>query len=100
MSEKSSESPEITIARLEARVARLEELLSERSRMVRALARGACDIDFEAISRLASGRPLLMRTGSGLHDEREERQMTSADVERTMTTLWRKVAPFQIDEGE
>jgi hypothetical protein len=87
-----------TIARLEARVARLEELLHERSRMLRLLARGACEEDLEAISRMAAGLPLLMRSGVGLLRWRETTDLRSDDVERTMKTLWRSVAPFHGEE--
>lgn len=89
-----SEDLAVTIARLEARVARLEKLLAERSRLLRSLARGLCEEDLMALSRAASGLPPLLRSDVGSLAWRETTRLTAADVERTMTALWRVAAPF------
>lgn len=95
----SGEDPRLAIARLEARVARLEKALKERSRVLRSLGRGACDEDVEALSRLASGRPLLLRTNVGAAGWRETR-LVAAEVEQTMKALWRSIAPYDVPAEE
>jgi hypothetical protein len=82
------------LARLEARVAHLEKLLANRSRVLRSLARGLCEDDLVTLSRLESGLPPLLRSDAGSLVWRDTTRLTSADVERTMTALWRAVAPF------
>jgi len=61
----NEEDPTLTIARLAARVARLEELLAERSRAFRVLAETACDEDLEALLLIAAGLLLPSRSGVG-----------------------------------
>ncbi|HKD10641.1 MAG TPA: hypothetical protein VKE50_01135 [Thermoanaerobaculia bacterium] len=90
-----SDSPSAgEVARLEARVARLEKLLADRSRVLRSLARGLCEEDLVTLSRLESGLPPLLRSDAGSLVWRDTTRLTTADVERTMTALWRAVAPF------
>lgn len=93
MSETAAE-----IARLEARVSTLETALGKRSRLLRALTRELCDDDLASFSRLASGLPSLARAGIGLVGWRETTALTSGDVERTMSDLWRSLAAFLPEE--
>jgi len=50
------------IARLEARVRRLEELLARRSQDFHLLAQAACNQDLEVLSRIGAGRPTPARS--------------------------------------
>lgn len=86
--------PAAELARLRARIAQLEKALADRSRVLRSLARGLCEEDLVTLSRLASGLPPLLRSDAGSLVWRDTTRLTSADVERTMTALWRAVAPF------
>ena len=90
----------VAIARLQARVARLEELLTERSRLLRSLARGLCEEDLVALSRAASGLPPLLRSDVGSLRWKESTRLTAADVESTMGALWRVAAPFHVADEE
>ncbi len=90
----SSEDLRLVIERLQAQVARLEEALKARSRALRSLARGACDEDLEALSQLASGKPLLLRTHVGALARRQTTRLVEAEVERAMKALWRSAAPY------
>jgi hypothetical protein len=87
-----------TILRLEARVARLEELLAERSRFLRYLSREMCEEDLTMVSCASCGLPPLPRAGFGLRGWRETTALSSGDVEETMAELWRSVTP-QADYG-
>jgi len=88
-----SDSRSVTTARLEARVARLERLLEEKSRTLRYLARELCDEDLVTFSRAACGLPPLPRAGFGLRGWHETTLLSSGDVEKTMSALWRSVTP-------
>ena len=90
----------VAIARLQARVERLEELLAERSRLLRSLARGLCEEDLVALSRAASGLPPVLRSDVGSLSWQDTTRLTSADVEKTMTALWRAAAPFHVADEE
>lgn len=91
------DSPSVTIARLEARVARLERLLEEKSRTLRYLARELCDEDLATLSRASCGLPPLPRAGFGLRGWHETTLLSSGDVEKTMAELWRSVTPPEED---
>jgi hypothetical protein len=86
------------IARLEARVSALETALGKRSRLLRALTRELCDDDLASFSRLAAGLPPLPRAGIGIVGWRETTALTSGDVERTMSDLWRSLAAVLPEE--
>jgi hypothetical protein len=79
------------IAELEAQVERLERSLAERSALIRALSPELCDKDLVTLSRLSSGLPPLPRSGIGLAGWRESAELFPADVEETMTELWRSL---------
>lgn len=96
----TGEDPARTIARLRARVARLEQILAERSRQVRTLARGACAEDLEALSRAAAGLPPLVRSDVGSLAWKETTRLRPADVEVTMGAIWRAAAPFHGADDE
>ncbi|HTO87878.1 MAG TPA: hypothetical protein VMR54_10170 [Thermoanaerobaculia bacterium] len=80
------------IARLEARVERLEKLLAARSRLLRELTDELCPEDLVNLSRLASGLPALLKSAFGIADWRETTALTGGDVEKTMKQLWRSTA--------
>ena len=86
-----------TIARLESRVATLEHLLAQRSRLLLQTARAICDRDLMDLSRLAAGRPPSPRAGRDLRSWHETISLSASDVERTMLELWRSAAPRHHD---
>ena len=88
----------LEIARLTARVERLERLLAARSRLLRDLAPELCMDDLVNLSRLSSGRPPLARAAFGLSDWRETTALTAGDVEATMEQLWRSLRPRDREE--
>ncbi len=85
----------LRIAELEAQVERLEKSLAERSALIRALSPELCDKDLVTLSRLSSGLPPLPRSGIGLMGWRESTDLSAADVEETMTELWRSLVVAQ-----
>jgi hypothetical protein len=88
------------IARLAARVAELERLLSERSREARALAREVCDEDLVVLSRIAAGHKPLASPRRSAGRWVETTVLTTADVETTMKELWRSTVERGEDPGE
>ena len=88
-------SSRLRIAELEAQVERLEKSLAERSALIRALSPALCDKDLVTLSRLSSGLPPLPRSGIGLAGWRESTELSPADVEETMTELWRSLVVAQ-----
>ncbi len=84
-----------TIAFLEARVASLEEALERRSRIHHMIQREVCSDDLLVISRIESGLPPLPDQAYDVELWPETTELTSADVEQTMTDLWRSLQPFQ-----
>jgi hypothetical protein len=83
---------ELEISRLRARVARLEQLLATRSRLLQDLTPELCAEDLVSYSRLASGLSPIARSAFGLGDWRETTALTVGEVERTMEQLWRSLA--------
>jgi hypothetical protein len=88
----------LEIARLAARVERLERLLSERSRLLRDLTPELCPDDLANLSRLAAGLPPLARAAFGLSDWRETTALSAGDVDKTMEQLWRSLGARPRDE--
>jgi hypothetical protein len=91
---------EATIARLESRVAALEKRLAERSALLRAVARDACDEDLINLSRAAMGLPPIPRAGFGLRGWKETTTLAASEVEATMRELWRSIIPPNFADGE
>jgi len=89
--------PAATIARLEERVATLERVVADRSRLLRQVTRVVCDEDVMNISRLAAGQPPIPRAGFGLRGWRETTSTTMGDVDKTMAELWRAAALPALD---
>jgi hypothetical protein len=81
------------IERLQARVERLEALLSKRSEMMRQLIAELCADDLVNASRLAGGLPPLGRAAFGLGQWRETTALTTSDVDKTFQQLWRSLSP-------
>jgi hypothetical protein len=93
----SKEQPAETVSRLEARVANLERLLADRSRLLRQLTRVVCEDDLMSFSRLSVGQPPIPRAGFGLRGWRETTSMSEGDVDQTLVELWRSLAPPRLD---
>ncbi len=83
------------IAFLEARVESLEQALERRSRIHRMIQRQVCSDDLLVISRIESGLPPLPDQAYDIDLWPETTDLTSADVEQTMTDLWRSLQPFE-----
>jgi hypothetical protein len=90
-------NPAAIVEQLEARVAALEQVLADRSRLLRQLARVICEDDLMSLSRLTVGQPPLPRAGFGLRGWRETTSVSSGDVDKTMAELWRTAAPPALD---
>ena len=90
-------NPAEMVEQLEARVAALEQLLADRSRLLRQLARVICEDDLMSLSRLTVGQPPIPRAGFGLRGWRETTSVSSGDVDKTMAELWRTAAPPALD---
>jgi len=88
---EEAEDAAATIARLEARVAALEEKLDARSRTLRALSQELCEEDLIRLSRLASGRAPHPGSDSSLLGFREGTELVPAEVESTLEDLWRSL---------
>ena len=88
----------LEIARLTARVEKLERLLGDRSRVLRDLTPELCMDDLVNLSRLSAGLPPLARAAFGLADWRETTALTAGDVEVTMEQLWRSLRPPDREE--
>jgi hypothetical protein len=89
-----------TIARLEARVEALEAALERRSRELRLIQRHVCKRDLIQISRLLAGLPPLPFGAYEPEFWHETTALTAAEVEETLTDLWRSLAPLsqELDE--
>jgi hypothetical protein len=84
---------ELRIARLEARVAALEEALVRRSRELLELQGHLCGRDVALLARVEAGLPLLPAGPLDPELWRETTQLTAADVEETLRGLWSSLAP-------
>lgn len=89
----------LTIARLEARIATLERKLAERSAWIRAFARDSRDEELIRLERAVLGLPPLPRPGFGLRGWSETTTLSQGDVETTMRELWRSLTPFELNES-
>jgi hypothetical protein len=83
------------IARLEARVAALEEALIRRSRELRELQRHLCPGDLARLVRIVHGLPASAATVFDVELWDETTDLTSAEVEDTLRDLWASLAPEQ-----
>ncbi|MEM7586147.1 MAG: hypothetical protein AAF560_22340 [Acidobacteriota bacterium] len=87
------------IAFLEARVASLESALERRSRIHRMIQREVSSDDLLVISRIEAGLPPLPDQAYDVELWPETTDLTAADVEQTMTDLWRSLQPFEEPEA-
>jgi hypothetical protein len=85
----------LAIARLEARVATLEEALIRRSRELRALQRHLCAGDLAMLVRIVHGLPTSVVTAFDVELWHETTDLTPGDVEETLRDLWASLAPEQ-----
>jgi hypothetical protein len=89
-----------TIARLEARVEALEAALERRSRELRLIQRHVCKRDLILISRLLAGLPPLPFGAYEPEFWQETTALKAAEVEETLTDLWRSLTPLSLDPDE
>ena len=89
----SGMSDEERLAFLEARVEALEARLEQRSHELRTIQRHLDGFGLLVVSRVLAGLPPLPRRAHDLELWQETTELTSADVEETMTDLWRSLAP-------
>lgn len=83
----------LRIARLEARVAALEQALVRRSSELRELQRHLPNRELLNLSRLTGGLPPIPRGRYDLEVWRETTALSTANVEETLLDLWQSLAP-------
>ncbi len=93
MSERSVEAPETRIARLEGRIAALEDALDRRSRALCLLQAALSPADLVQLSRLADGLPALPRIAHQPEYWSESTVIAPADLESTLDDLWLSLTP-------
>ncbi|HUP22823.1 MAG TPA: hypothetical protein VNB06_07770 [Thermoanaerobaculia bacterium] len=86
---------ELEIARLEARVAALEEALVVRSRELRLLIEHLDERELLILSRIHAGLPPRPRYAFEPALWRETTELTTAEVEPVLEDLWRSIAPHE-----
>ena len=91
----SSQADRWAIARLEARVAALEEALARRSRELRALQRHLCPTDLAILTRVTNGLPPLPSQAFEPELWNETTELRPADVGETIQDLWASLAPIR-----
>lgn len=98
--ESPSDEASLTIARLEARVAALEAALERRSQEIRRLQRELPERELVALSRLAAGLSPTPPTPFEPALWEETTALTAAEVEETLTDLWRSLRPREPTPGD
>jgi hypothetical protein len=91
----SSPADQLTIARLEARVAALEGALARRSRELRALQRHLCPADLAVLVRIANGLTPMPSQAFEPELWEETTDLRPADVKGTLSDLWASLEPVQ-----
>lgn len=99
MAETPDAEAQRTIARLEARVAALEAALERRSAELCRIQKQVCKRDLILISRLLAGLPPLPFGAYEPDFWHETTALTPAEVEETLTDLWRSLAPLSELDG-
>lgn len=84
---------ELRIARLEGRVAALEDALERRSEEVRLLQQHLSQRDLAQWERLASGLSPLPQLACEPGFWRETRELSEAEVPETLSALWSSIYP-------
>ena len=84
---------ELQIARLQARVAALEEAVERRSQLLSLLQEHVCTRDLVLIGRLEAGLPPLPRFAVDPLLWEESVEPLSADVDEVLEDLWLSVTP-------
>ena len=84
---------QIQIARLEARVAALEDALGRRSKLLRKLQEHLCARDLVLLGRLEAGLPPLPRFQVDPLLWGETHTFVAAEVEELLEDLWISVTP-------
>lgn len=83
----------LELARLETRVAALEAALERRSGELRRIQRALPGRELVVVSRLLAGLPPFPTDPYDPRGWRETTALSAADVEETLTDLWRSLAP-------
>ncbi|MEO8198395.1 MAG: hypothetical protein ABI689_16910 [Thermoanaerobaculia bacterium] len=96
MSERSLEAPQKRIARLEGRIAALEDALDRRSRELRLLQTTLSPADLVQLARLADGLAALPRIAHQPEYWSESTVIAPADLESTLEDLWLSLTPSPI----
>jgi hypothetical protein len=90
----------LAIARLEARVAALEEALIRRSRELRELQHHLCAADLARLVRIVHGLPASAAGAFDVELWNETTDLTPAEVEDTLRDLWASLAPEQAADDD
>lgn len=96
MSERSPEDAPTRIARLEGRIAALEDALDRRSRELRLLQAALSPADLVQLARLADGLAPLPRIAHQLEYWSESTVIAPADLESTLEDLWLSLTPSPV----
>lgn len=93
MSTPTTDALEARIARLEGRIAVLENALDRRARELRLLQATLCPADLVQLNRLADGLSPLPRVAHQLEYWTESPVIAPADLEATLEDLWASLTP-------
>lgn len=93
MSDSTTESLELRIARLEGRIAALENALDRRARELRLLQATLCPADLVQLARITDGLSPLPRLAHQLEYWNESTAIAPADLEATLEDLWTSLTP-------
>lgn len=96
MSERGREDPQARIARLEGRIAALEDALDRRSRELRLLQAALSPADLVQLARLADGLAPLPRIAHQPEYWSETAVISPADLESTLEDLWLSLTPSPV----
>lgn len=96
MSERGPADAQARIARLEGRIAALEDALDRRSRELRLLQAALSPADLVQLSRLADGLAPLPRIAHQPEYWSETTVISPADLESTLEDLWLSLTPSPV----
>jgi hypothetical protein len=93
MNLSTTESLELRIARLEGRIAALENALDRRARELRLLQATLCPADLVQLARITDGLSPLPRVAHQLEYWNESTVIAPADLATTLEDLWASLTP-------
>ncbi len=94
MNLSTTESLELRIARLEGRIAALENALDRRARELRLLQATLCPADLVQLARITDGLSPLPRVAHQLEYWNESTVIAPADLATTLEDLWASLTPI------